>query len=73
MARNAVEKGISCSICFLKEADLTHVYPDLVHNLTFGCPIGNVDPIKQTYISFLYNSDIATYFDEERSYVQPLH
>jgi hypothetical protein len=33
----------------LDAANLTHMYPDLVHNLTYGFPLGDVAPITETY------------------------
>ena len=57
----------------LKEADLTHVYPDLAHNIRFGFPIGDVAPISETYTPPNHFSvdehlpDILKYFHEERN------
>ena len=34
----------------LFDANITHKYPNLVHDLSFGSPIGNLPPIDFTFI-----------------------
>src|SRR5882724_1883565 len=34
----------------LQHADLLHLFPNLVHNLTYGSPIGNLPPLSHTFI-----------------------
>src|SRR5882724_3946462 len=34
----------------LQHADLLHLFPNLVHDLTYGSPIGNLPPLSHTFI-----------------------
>ena len=36
--------------CALDAANITHLFPNLVHDITFGSPIGNPPPLTQTFI-----------------------
>jgi hypothetical protein len=56
----------------LKKANLTHVYPNLVHNLTYGFPLGDIAPITKSYSPpnhfsvDEHQSAIQEYFDSEK-------